>query len=272
MKQKKQLFAIYGYPLSHSKSPAMHNKALKHLKLKPTYTKIELISATSNALKDSFLANRLKGCNITLPHKEEAYKQADKVVSPADKIKAVNTYVLKKGKIIGYNTDIYGFKKSIKKDIKKYKIKNTLILGAGGVAKAVALACKKLKLHTMVANRSEAKLAFFSSIKCEVSTYEKLELKLKKYDLIINATSAGLKDNTLPMDKTKLKKLLKNSKYAYDCIYGKETAFLALAKKLGVKTQDGLNMLLFQGVRALELFLDKKLDKKTIKKMKQALL
>ncbi len=270
MKQKKQLFAIFGYPLSHSKSPIMHNNALKHLKLKPTYTKIELIVATSNLLRDSFLANRLKGANITLPHKEEAFKQADKIKGVANKIKAVNTYVLKKGKIIGYNTDIYGFKKSIQKDIKKYKIKNALILGAGGVAKAVAISCKKLKLQTIVANRSKEKLEFFSHIGCKVSIYDDLELK--KYDLIINATSAGLEDNTLPLDKAKLKKLLKSSKYAYDCIYGKETAFLTLASTLNIKTQDGLKMLLFQGVRALELFLDTKLDKKTIKKMKQALL
>jgi shikimate dehydrogenase len=252
-----KLYSIFGDPVSHSKSPLMHNCGFKNLDIDACYTRYHLDDG--ERLLEKFKELKLSGANITVPHKEWAYRLADEIDGNAKEIKAVNTLVKKNGKIVGYNSDGEGFYESIK----DLDISSALILGAGGTAKAIAITLRD-KFDIEVLNRSEKRLNFFRENSIKSSTWN--QFQPKKFDLIINTTSAGLSDDSLPIDKELLVTLFKNSSYAIDVIYGKDTPFLKLAKEYNLKSSDGKDMLLMQGVIAFWLFTDKKYSKDKIKK------
>ncbi|WP_419764899.1 MAG: shikimate dehydrogenase [Arcobacter sp.] len=264
MSQENEKFLIFGNPIEHSKSPQMHNSAFDHLNLNSFYDKYLLTDGKK--IKEIFNSENIKGANITVPHKEDAFRLADEVVGIANEIEAVNTYVKKDDKIYAYNTDAPGFLKAIS-DFGK--IKSVLILGAGGTAKAIAMALKEENIEVRILNRSAEKLAFFKAQ--GFKTYTWGNFQMNHYDLIVNSTSAGLNNEDYPIKKTTLESIFLNAKYAFDCIYGKDTPFLKLAQAEGLKAKDGEDMLLYQGVLAFELFTDTLLDKETIEVMRKAL-
>lgn len=261
-------FAIFGNPVVHSKSPQMQNAGFEHLKFNANYEKFHL--ENGNELKNEFIKNDFLGANITVPHKEDAFLQADEVIGIAKDIKAVNTYILKKGKVLAYNTDAPGFLKAIKSF---GKIKSVLLLGAGGTAKAISLALKEQNIDVVVLNRSKNRLDFFKANDIETYSWEEFESlkEVPNFDLVVNSTSAGLKDDLLPAPKEILEKVLSNSSFAFDCIYGKITPFLALAKDLKNEIKDGEDMLLYQGVLAFEYFTDIKADESLVEAMRKGL-
>jgi len=253
----KKLFAIFGNPVSHSRSPLMHNMVFNKLNYGGCYTRILLEDGSK--LRDTFLKLKLNGANITVPHKEEAYKACDEVRGFAKKIGVVNTIVLENGKLIGYNTDADGFLYAIN----EFKnIKNILIIGAGGTAKALAQKFLEENLHVEILNRSLNNLSYFKTLNIPSYTWENFELK--SYDLVVNTTSAGLKDENLPAPKDLLNTILNNTTYVADAIYGKLTPFLKEAKNKNLPFKDGADMLLGQGVLANELFTN--LNKEDIQK------
>lgn len=257
-------FAIFGNPVAHSKSPQMQNAGFKHINYNAIYEKHLLINGDD--LKKEFLNSAYKGANITVPHKEKAFLQADIVEGIAQKIQAVNTYILKDKKIFAYNTDAYGFLKAIENF---GKINKVLILGAGGTAKAISFALEEKNIDFTILNRSKTKLSFFKNHNFKTFTFD--DFIIEKYDLVVNSTSAGLKDEELPAPKKLLEDILKNTSFVFDCIYGKKTPFLDLAEKLNCKTKDGEDMLLFQGVLAFELFTNTKADKTLVEAMRKGL-
>jgi shikimate dehydrogenase len=253
-----QLFAIFGDPVAHSRSPLMHNSVFKNAAVDACYTRVHLQDGSK--LRKTFFALGLSGANITVPHKEAAFEACDEIRGFANKVGVVNTIVNENGRLIGYNTDADGFMFSIE----EFKnIKNILIIGAGGTAKALAARFLQEEYHVSVLNRSAARLAYFKELGCECFSWENFELK--KYDLVVNTTSAGLKDEEFPCPQTILENILINCSYAADAIYGKVTPFLKLAHEKNIPAKDGANMLLGQGVLANELFLHGALDKELIK-------
>lgn len=253
-----KLFAIFGDPVSHSRSPIMHNCVFKHLKYNACYTRVHLKDGTK--LRDTFFELGLSGANITVPHKEEAYKACDEVRGFAKTIGVVNTIINENGKLIGYNTDADGFMYAIR-DFKN--IKNILVIGAGGTAKALVSRFVQDDIKVTVLNRSASRLKSFKNIST-CRTWQ--EFKTQKYDLVVNTTSAGLKDEELPAPLEIIENILNNTSYVADAIYGKLTPFLRLAKKKNIIYKDGSDMLLGQGVLANELFVFKELKKEDIQK------
>lgn len=259
-----KLFAIFGDPVSHSRSPIMHNSVFKHLHYKACYTRVHLLDGKK--LRDTFFSLGLSGANITVPHKEAAYKACDEIRGFAKRIGVVNTIINENGRLIGYNTDADGFMYAIEEF---GDIKNVLIIGAGGTAKALASRFVQDNINVSVLNRSSSRLEYFKNLVSNCYTWDSIELK--KYDLVVNTTSAGLKDEELPAPKRLIDEILKNTSFVADAIYGKLTPFLALAKEKNIIYKDGADMLLGQGVLANELFVNKKLDKKDIlKEMKKS--
>lgn len=253
------LFALFGNPVSHSKSPRMHNCAFRHLGLKDIYTRYKLEDPSK--LKEIFLKLQLSGANITVPHKEVAYLQCDEVCKIAKDIKAVNTIIRKNDKLIGYNTDADGFYMSIKDML---PLKNALIIGAGGSAKAISCILKNNNIEVSILNRSKEKLKNFTDFQTNTWT----NFKPKKYELLINTTSAGLNDDELPAPKDIILSLIKSAKFAFDAIYHKQTPFIKLCKQHNLTCKNGEDMLLYQGVLAFELFTDSKINADTINAMK----
>ncbi|MDX9960728.1 MAG: shikimate dehydrogenase [Aliarcobacter sp.] len=264
MSKEKKQFVIFGNPVEHSKSPQMQNAGLKHINFDALYKKHQLLDGST--IKDVFLQNSYSGANITVPHKEHAFANADEVRGIAKQIEAVNTYINENGKVIAYNTDAPGFLKAIESFD---EIKNVLLLGAGGTAKALALALKEKGINVTVLNRSAEKLSFFENHSIKCFTWDKF--KIDDFDLIVNSTSAGLKDDFLPCPKEILDDVFKKASFAFDCVYGKITPFLALAKENNLLIKDGEDMLLYQGVLAFEYFTNTKADEKLVEAMRKGL-
>ena len=259
---------IFGNPVVHSKSPQMQNAGLKYLNFDAVYEKFHL--EDGKELRNEFIKNDFLGANITVPHKEEAFVQADEVVGIAKKIEAVNTYVKKDGKIYAYNTDAPGFLKAIESF---GNVKKVLLLGAGGTAKAISLALKENGFDVTVLNRSKNRLEFFQEFDIKTFSWDEFKeiFENEKFDLVVNSTSAGLKDEELPAPKEILDIVLQNSSFAFDCIYGKITPFLALARSFDNEIKDGEDMLLYQGILAFELFTNTKADDGLVNAMRKGL-
>ncbi|MEA2092354.1 MAG: shikimate dehydrogenase [Campylobacterota bacterium] len=253
-----KLFAIFGDPVSHSRSPLMHNCVFKNLNYKACYTRVHLKDGSK--LKETFFNLGLSGANVTVPHKEEAYKACDEVRGFAKTVGVVNTLINENGKLIGYNTDADGFMYAIEEF---GEINNILVLGAGGTAKALASRFMQDDIQVTVLNRSEGRLSYFKELGCKCSTWD--GYKTSKYDLVVNTTSAGLKDEEFPAPKEIIDNVLNNTSYIADAIYGKLTPFLRLAQEKNITFKDGADMLLGQGVLANELFVDKELVLEDIK-------
>ena len=252
-----ELFAIFGNPVSHSRSPLMHNCVFSHLNYSACYTRILLEDGKS--LRKTFFNLGLSGANITVPHKEAAFEACDEIRGFAKKVGVVNTIIKEDNKLIGYNTDADGFLYAIN----SFKnIKTVLVLGAGGTAKALCARFLQEDWEVSVLNRSAKRLPFFEELGCVTSTWE--SFAPQKYDLVVNTTSAGLNDENLPAPLTIIENILQNTPYVADAIYGKLTPFLQLAKKHNKVYKDGADMLLGQGVLANELFTKHQLKKEDI--------
>ncbi len=255
-----KLYAIFGHPVSHSISPAIHNAAFEGLGCRQRcYTRVDL--PDGSRLKERFLQLGLCGANITVPHKEAAFAQADRIEGIARKVGAVNTWVYENGQIVGYNTDAPGFYESVR----TWPFERPLILGAGGTAKAIALYLAERGRTPHILARNPARASYFKERKIPFFTFD--EFRPANYDLVINTTSAGLTDDALPAPKELLETILANAKWAVDAIYGKETPFLRLAKKMGLEVKDGSEMLLYQGVLAFELFCEGRVDKEEVERL-----
>ena len=263
-----KIFAVFGNPVSHSISPRLHNAALGELGLsrEALYTRCELTDGSR--LIPKFKELKLSGANVTVPHKEAALAQCDAPGETAAKIGSVNTLVARGDKIYGYNTDAPGFLRAIESF---GQINSALVLGAGGTAKAVTYALKSRGVRVCVLNRSQERLVNFTEFE-KFSWADFGEFKGGKFDLVVNTTSAGLKDENLPAPIEILRPIFDEAKFAFDVIYGKKTPFLNLATASGLAHKDGLEMLLFQAVLALNLFFEGSLDEAKIEaSMRKAL-
>lgn len=252
-----KLFALFGNPVNHSISPRLHNLALKGLHVNAIYTRYLLENGED--LRKKFFDLKLSGANITVPFKEFAFNQCDEIRGIAKEIKAINTIVNKNNQLIGYNTDAPGFIYAIKDFL---PLKSALILGAGGTSKAISCALKNEGIMVDIVNRSKKRLDDFKNLGFGLYDWDSYEAK--PYDIIINTTSAGLHDNFLPLQENLLLPTLKNTKYAFDVIYHKQTPFLFTCKQNNLTCKDGKSMLLYQGVLALEIFLDNKYNQDDI--------
>ncbi len=256
-----ELFAIFGNPVSHSKSPLMHNRVFEKLHYPACYTRILL--EDGKQLKERFFSLSLQGANITVPHKEAAFQACDEVRGFAKKVGVVNTIVEENGRLIGYNTDADGFLYAIRDFSDIHKV---LVLGAGGTARALVQRFLDEKMSVTILNRSKDRLKEFETLgSVECSTWDDFKLK-HPFDLVVNTTSAGLQDASLPAPKEIISSILDATRYAADAIYGKQTPFLQEAKKRNIPYIDGLDMLLGQGVLANELFTRHTLQKEHIQK------
>ncbi len=236
----------------------MHNAAFRNLGIAGRYGRYLL--EDGKKLKEKILSLKISGCNITVPFKEDAFLACDNLDKFAQKIEAVNTIKIEEGKLFGYNTDGEGFFHSLE-DFQKHE--RFLILGAGGTAKSIAFSLKERNKTVKIINRSKKRLDYFEKNGFDTATWD--EFSEYDFDIVVNTTSAGLEDDALPFEAVKLAKIFENTSLAFDCIYGKETPFLRLAKNSNNTTKDGKEMLLNQGVLAFDIFTNHAFEKSAIK-------
>ena len=243
----KKNFLVIGNPIDHSLSPKLHNYWIKKYKIDAVYEKKLL---NNNEIKDlifNIREEKICGINVTVPFKKTVIPFLDELSEEAKISQSVNTIYKKDNKIIGENTDIEGFKFSIEKIKLKTKNKKALILGAGGVVPSIIIALKKMQIKKIyLSNRTELKAIELKRNFPEIEIIKWGETL--DFDIIINATSIGLKEE----DEININyQQISKNKFFYDVIYNPpETNFLKNAKKYGGITKNGKMMFIYQAQKA----------------------
>lgn len=252
-------FGIIGNPLNHSISPLLFEGIFKLLNLDYVYIPFQIRERELKPFLDSMKIKGFDGMNVTIPYKERIIPLIDEVDEIATEIGAVNTIHFSNGRIRGYNTDYYGFYKSIEEF--KGGIRNSLILGGGGAGRAVLYAlyhlrCKKIFLMDRNPSRRERIRKDFDFVpNLELIDWNcKLFPKIiEEVEFVINATPIGMEgfQNSNPFDVN----IPLKGKIFMDLIYNpSSTIFLSKAYLLGAKIKNGLEMLLFQAMKSLEIW------------------
>lgn len=250
---KTTVTGIFGYPVGHSLSPAMHNAAFLHLNMNFCYTPFSVKPEFLGDAVKAIRALNLRGVNVTVPHKEKVIPLLDKIDEEAAFIGAVNTILNSDGRLTGYNTDGRGFMESLAEADIQTDNKTILIIGAGGASRAISyyLAKKaaRLFIYDLDANKVEQLTGDLGRIYTNVIHIKSLD-SLSDIDILINATPLGLKEtDPSPVDVS----LLTERTAVCDLIY-KKTPLLAAASGKGCRTINGSGMLLHQGALAFEIW------------------
>ena len=243
-------YFVIGNPIDHSFSPKLHNYWLKQNNINAIYDKIRLEKNEVESFIKDIKKQKINGCNVTVPFKKSVIPFLDKLSLEADKTQSVNTIVYDDGNLIGHNTDISGFEQAIKRFNFQMKDKKILILGAGGVVPSIIFALKKMNvLKIILSNRTKANA---ENLKSQFNDLEIIDWgDTVAFDVVINATSLGLNNETINLDFSKIG----NKKLFYDIIYNpNETNFLKEGKKLGNYTENGKLMFIFQALEAFKLW------------------
>lgn len=245
-----KVYGVFGDPIVHSLSPVMQNAAFEAMQFAACYHAFNVSKAgLSNAIRGAD-AMGFGGLNLTIPLKEEALN----IVAPdeiAEKIGAINTVVFN-DEMMGYNTDGMGASLALKKADVRIKGKQVLLIGAGGAAKAIAYQLAEEGADIIIANRHfERALDLANQVGGNGYGLDELDRQVPQADVVINATSIGMreKDPRL-MDG----KLLKSDQVVFDIVYNRVTELLVDASRSGAKTLDGVMMLVYQGAHAIKLW------------------
>ena len=236
----KKNFLVIGNPIDHSLSPKLHNYWIKKYKIDAVYGKKLLNSNEIKELIFNIREEKIHGINVTVPFKKIVIPFLDELSEEAKISQSVNTIYKKDNKILGDNTDIEGFKLSLEKIEQETKNKKALILGAGGVVPSIITALKKMQIKKIyLSNRTELKAIELKRNFPEIEIIKWGETS--DFDIIINATSIGLKEE----DEININyQQISKDKFFYDVIYNPpETNFLKNAKKYGGITKNGKMML-----------------------------
>ena len=258
---------IIGYPLEHSLSPAMHNAALKEIGIEGSYVPLETYPQNL-AEKICFLKeNGFRGFNVTIPHKIAVMQYLDTIDDFAKVVGAVNTVVIDKDKkLYGYNTDVYGFVQAIPTVLKEnIKNKKAAVIGSGGAARAVLTGLNQLgikEISIFARNQENSQklkeiiLKKFPHINI-ICLFLEENADLSEFSVVVNTTPLGMygkNERISPLSKNSLATLPENA-LVYDIIYKPETTkLLEYAEQRGLKTLNGLEMLILQGAKGFELW------------------
>lgn len=266
-----KLLGVIGDPIQHSLSPLLHNFLLDKLSLNFCYHAFHLTSADLAAGFAAFRLLGVHGFNVTIPHKEQILPLLTQIHGAARAIGAVNTVVWREDGWHGYNTDSQGFLCSLGEFVSELPGATVLLLGAGGSARAIVHALIQQRVAAIhIFNRTPtraealagqfARTTGFQNFFCEIPELTKIKPVLKKSQLVINTTSLGMHSNEAlsPLPESLE---IPPAALVFDLIYNPtRTRFLQQAAASGAAVLNGLDMLIFQGVAALEIWLGSALD------------
>ena len=252
----KKKFGIIGNPIKHSLSPVLHEYWFKKYGIDADYLTIEASDKDLPKIIEKIKQGYYSGINVTLPFKQKIINHVDMVVNDAELTGSVNTVFLNNKKIvIGENTDVYGLQAAYLKEIDNSSNKKALVIGAGGVSPSVILSIKKSGIKNIsITNRTNEKCIFlkkrFSFL--NIISWADLKSEIKNFDIIINATSLGLKngdDFNFNFSNTKEEAIY------IDTIYNPlETKTFKYLKEEGRRAYNGLDMFIYQGQKSFYLW------------------
>lgn len=243
---------VIGWPIAHSRSPLIHGYWLKKYGLEGSYTKEAVKPEDLEAFLSSLAAHGFAGCNVTVPHKEAAFARADVKHTSAEAVGAANTLWLEAGKLHAANTDTYGFMSHLNREAPQWQHgdRPVAVLGAGGAARAIVYGFLEAGVQEVrVFNRSAGhveELARHFGPRVRALGWDAFSQQTRDAGVILNATTVGMKGHgDIELDLAQV---------STDCVVADivyvplETGLLRKARARGLKTVDGLGMLLHQAV------------------------
>lgn len=255
-----RLFGLIGHPLGHTLSPAMQNAALRACRIEGIYIALDIPPDRIRRSLAGLRSAGFSGWNVTVPYKETVLPYLDRIHPAARAVGAVNTIVVdsKSGRWTGHNTDVHGFEMLLRRAKIRVAGRDVLMVGAGGGAKAVCAAVLPRARSLTIFNRPlsqalrlRAGLPRVWRDKVRVVDARAMDRDVRAH-VVVNATPVGLHrgDPSLVSER-----ILRDADAAVDLIYNPpRTAMLRLARACGCRTANGLDMLLYQGARAFELW------------------
>ena len=249
-------FGIIGNPIKHSLSPVLHNYWFKKYKIDASYSILEVNDNQLPEITERIRGKDLIGVNITLPYKQKIVPLLDVLVNEAEVTSSVNTiYLDNQEAVVGENTDVFGLQAAYLKELNNTLIRKALVIGAGGVSPSVILSLQKSGIRDIsIANRTLEKCLFLKKkfLKLNIIEWKNLKNEIEKFDIIVNATSLGLKNGenfNFEFEKTK-----QNLIYI-DTVYNPlETKTFKYLKEKNIKVYNGLDMFIYQGQKAFYLW------------------
>ena len=253
---KKKSFAIIGDPVAHSLSPVLHNYWFKKYEIEAEYSLLNVEEKDIESIAVKVRNGEISGLNVTLPYKQKIIPFIDKLINDAKSTNSVNTIFLDvTNTLVGENTDVFGLQAAYLKEIHEVKNKKALVIGAGGVSPSVIFALQKSRINNIsIINRTHEKSIFLKKKFdfLNILNWSSLGQEISNFDIIINATSLGLKngeDFEFSFDD------VKNNMIYIDTIYNPlETKTLKYLKENKIKTFNGLDMFIYQGQKSFYLW------------------
>lgn len=260
-------FYLIGNPVEHSLSPVMHQLFLSYYKINGDYNALLVQPDEIENVIYKLGAEGAGGINVTVPYKETVMHFMDELSEEAQLIGCVNTIKFENGSLKGFNTDLMGFQRSLPVSVEHQKI---VMLGAGGVARAILIAfargnCSSVSIFNRTISRAESLAneikTRYPETKITVHPLDEthLTVELANASILINTTSVGMKsveENRMLVPSP----LLHQNLFVYDVIYNpQEPPLIKQAKALGLKYVNGLDMLIYQGLESLKIWLDQDL-------------
>jgi shikimate dehydrogenase len=261
---KTRVLGIIGDPIEHSLSPRLHNFLLRRTGLNYCYLAFQVAREELSEALGGMRSLGIHGLNVTAPHKEQVVIHLDELTAEAQALGAVNTILTDEGRLIGYNTDPSGFEQSLRAQRLSLEGWNVVILGAGGGAAAVAYALiesntAQISIYSRTPTRAEALASRLAEIPTStpISARSIADRRLKDdvahAQLLVNATPVGTFPHT---DEIVIKpELLHDGLTVYDLVYNPpKTRLLWEAEACGARTINGLDMLIYQGLKSFEIW------------------
>lgn len=276
---EKYIYGLIGKQLVHSVSSVMFNLYFEQKFPNNTYREFPLKEQELEVFLRGSRHSSIKGLNVTIPYKEKIMSFLDELDTYAEIIGAVNVIKVHKGKLKGFNTDVLGFSRMLKEAI-VFKPEKAVVLGAGGAAKGVIYSLFNMGIIEIdIFSRSRERLELITKkfgslgrIKGYRWQAEDMEFLIQNSDLIINTTPVGMYP-FVEDSPVEIKYEARSGALAVDLVYNPtETKFLINAREKGYKTQNGLEMLIYQAMEALKIWMEIPFDKNEfIMRSKQAL-
>lgn len=253
---KAKLAGVMGWPVTHSRSPLIHNHWCKAVGVDGAYLPLAVDPENLETALKGLVSLGFRGCNLTIPHKEIVLPYLDEIDPLAKRIGAANTVVVRgDGSLFGFNTDGLGFLASVleQSDLTEFSDRRCLILGAGGAARSIAVALSEAGAQIMISNRTRARaerLLTETGVSGVVVEWDSRDEALSHVNLVVNTSSLGMDgQGPLEIDLTPLP----SDSVVADIVYAPlETDLLRQARSLGHQAVDGLGMLLHQAVPGFE--------------------
>jgi shikimate dehydrogenase len=249
---------VIGWPVAHSRSPLIHGYWLEHYGIEGSYGREAVAPEDLAGFIERLGSLGYVGCNVTLPHKEAVYGLVEVQDDTTKRIEAVNTLYMEGGRLLGFNSDAYGFVAHLRSVLPEWRGKGTdvVVLGAGGAARAIIAGLLGEGVERItIANRTEARgraLAAHFGARVDTVPWPQIADRLSDCDLLVNTTQLGMAGQpTLDIDLDRLPTAAAVADIVYVPL---ETELLRQARARGHPVIDGLGMLLHQAVPGFEVW------------------